>query len=119
MEKLVITHADIRRQHGREEYHKPSRFLKELPKNVLDEIRVGRQTYTQAYTQTYTKAPRHAPVGQNECSGGFRLGQSVQHAKFGVGTILALEGSGAHTRVQVNFKAHGSKWLVAAYANLA
>jgi DNA helicase-2/ATP-dependent DNA helicase PcrA len=115
MEKLVITHADIRRQHGREEYHKPSRFLKELPKNVLDEIRVGRNTHTAAYA----KAPNTAPVYQEEVSGGFRLGQAVEHAKFGVGTVLALEGSGAHARLQVNFKTHGSKWLVAAYANLA
>ncbi|MCH9717892.1 MAG: DNA helicase II, partial [Gammaproteobacteria bacterium] len=48
MEKLMITHADIRRQYGREEYHKPSRFLKELPKNLLDEIQVGRRTYAPA-----------------------------------------------------------------------
>ncbi len=115
MEKLVITHAEIRRQHGREEYHKPSRFLQELPKNVLDEIRVGRRTYAPA-----TPAQRStAPVYQEEVPGGFRLGQDVQHAKFGAGVILAVEGSGAHTRLQVNFKGHGSKWLVAAYANLA
>jgi DNA helicase II / ATP-dependent DNA helicase PcrA len=116
MEKLVITHADIRRQHGREEYHKPSRFLKELPSNLLDEIRVRRQTHTQAYTPARNAA---APVYQEEVPGGYRLGQAVKHAKFGSGTVLALEGSGAHTRLQVNFERHGCKWLVAAYANLA
>ena len=55
---------------------------------------------------------------EDDAPGGFRLGQEVKHAKFGSGVVLALEGSGAHTRVQVNFKTHGSKWLVAAYANL-
>ena len=115
MEKLVITHAEIRRQYGREEYHKPSRFLRELPKNLLDEIKVGRRTYAPA-----TAGKSHkAPVYQEDVPGGFRLGQDVQHAKFGAGVVLALEGSGAHTRLQVNFKTYGSKWLVAAYANLA
>ena len=118
MDKLVISHADIRRQHGREEYHKPSRFLKELPKNLLDEIRVTRQTNTQAYSPMRSPAST-APVYQEEVPGGFRLGQVVKHAKFGAGVVLALEGSGAHTRLQVNFETHGSKWLVAAYANLA
>ena len=46
------------------------------------------------------------------------LGQSVSHAKFGQGVVLAVEGSGAHTRVQVKFREHGVKWLVLAYANL-
>ncbi len=49
---------------------------------------------------------------------GFQLGQAVQHAKFGQGVVTGIEGSGAHTRVQVNFQEHGSKWLVIAYANL-
>jgi DNA helicase II / ATP-dependent DNA helicase PcrA len=115
MEKLVISHAEIRRQHGREEYHKPSRFLQELPDNLLDEIRVGRRTYAPAKASTRKKA---SWMYEEEVPGGFRLGQDVTHAKFGTGVVLALEGSGAHTRIQVNFKGHGSKWLVAAYANL-
>jgi len=48
----------------------------------------------------------------------FRLGQRVQHRKFGEGTVMAFEGAGEHTRVQVNFSRAGSKWLVLAYANL-
>lgn len=116
MEQLVMSHAEIRRQHGREEYHRPSRFLKELPDSLLDEIRVSRKTYAPASggTKTRSTGPRY----EVEVPGGFRLGQDVQHPKFGAGVVLALEGSGAHTRIQVNFKGHGSKWLVAAYANL-
>ena len=51
-------------------------------------------------------------------SGGLPLGQNVTHATFGQGVVLAVEGSGAHTRVQVKFREHGVKWLVLAYANL-
>ncbi|MGM9452390.1 DNA helicase II [Legionella bozemanae] len=111
MRKLVLSYAEIRRQYGREEYHRPSRFLRELPQELLDEIRI--------------KAKFQAPViSRNKPSiapetSGLSLGQSVTHAKFGPGIVLAVEGSGAHTRVQVKFSEHGVKWLVLAYANLA
>ncbi|WP_133130303.1 DNA helicase II [Legionella yabuuchiae] len=109
MEKLVLTYAEIRRQYGREEYHRPSRFLRELPAKYLDELR------PKASYQPVSK-PSSFPSADNDS--GFQLGQSVHHAKFGHGVVLAVEGSGAHTRVQVNFDCHGSKWLVVAYANL-
>ena len=109
MEKLVMTYAEIRRQYGREEYHRPSRFIKELPVELLDEVR------TKSKFQPPT-SPRKTFSMENDT--GFKLGQTVQHAKFGNGVILAVEGSGAHTRVQVKFAEQGSKWLVLAYANL-
>ncbi|KKK79081.1 hypothetical protein LCGC14_2837110, partial [marine sediment metagenome] len=49
---------------------------------------------------------------------GFNLGQHVLHAKFGMGTVINYEGSGAQSRVQVNFDDFGSKWLVTVYARL-
>ena len=49
---------------------------------------------------------------------GFKLGQLVKHAKFGEGVVLNYEGSGAQSRIQVNFADVGSKWLVVEYANL-
>lgn len=111
MEKLVISYAEIRRQYGREEYHRASRFLSELPTELIDEVRA--------------KARFQAPVSSSKPSSsfvveqsGFRLGQQVNHPKFGPGVVLGVEGSGAHTRVQVKFADQGSKWLVLAYANL-
>ena len=109
MEKLVISYAEIRRQYGREEYHRPSRFLSELPSELLDEVRVTSRFQAPMPKNT-------APSMVNEA--GFSLGQTVNHPLFGAGVILAVEGGGAHTRVQVTFKDHGSKWLVLAYANL-
>jgi len=109
MEKLVMSYAEIRRLYGREEYHRPSRFLSELPNALVDEVR--------------PKATFQPPAGKSRIpsaaeEAGFKLGQSVSHAKFGQGVVLAVEGSGAHTRVQVKFVTQGSKWLVLAYANL-
>jgi DNA helicase-2/ATP-dependent DNA helicase PcrA len=57
-----------------------------------------------------------APIAENDS--GFKLGQRVRHAKFGEGTIVNLEGSGEHSRLQVAFQGQGIKWLVAAYARL-
>ncbi|MGL5741391.1 MAG: DNA helicase II [Legionella sp.] len=112
MRKLVLSYAEIRRQYGREEYHRPSRFLRELPQELLDEVRV--KARFQAPVNAHTKSP----VVPQETSG-LSLGQSVNHAKFGQGVVISVEGSGAHTRVQVKFSEHGVKWLVLAYANLA
>lgn len=110
MEKLVLSYAEVRRQYGREEYHRPSRFLRELPEELLDEVRVKSRLQIPVSQKTLPSAVAK--------EAGLKLGQNVTHAKFGQGVVLAVEGSGAHTRVQIKFAAEGSKWLVLAYANL-
>lgn len=110
MRKLVLSYAEIRRQYGKEEYHRPSRFLRELPESLLEQIRVKSQT------QSPFSGRKHE-VKIEEYSG-ISLGQSVMHQTFGQGVVLGFEGSGAHTRVQVKFNNDGVKWLVLAYANL-
>jgi DNA helicase-2/ATP-dependent DNA helicase PcrA len=49
---------------------------------------------------------------------GWRIGQSVKHAKFGLGIIIDAEGRGDDARVQVNFREAGVKWLALEYAKL-
>ena len=113
MEHLFLTYAEVRRQYGREEYHRPSRFLREIPEELLQEIRVKAHYQKPAYGK-----PASTPVMDIDDEFGFRLGQRVTHPKFGAGTILSFEGGGAHRRVQVKFTDHDTKWLVLAYANL-
>ena len=112
---LYLTHAESRRLYGKEHRARPSRFLNELPAENCQEVR------------TRANATRPLPVGNTSTrfgqediapGGGYRLGQSVYHAKFGEGVILQAEGSGSQARVQVNFADAGVKWLVLAYANL-
>jgi len=114
MQKLYLCHAESRRLYGQEKYHKPSRFLRELPNECTEEIRlqsqVSRPATTGRFSNTFT-----TETFENT---GFSLGQSVMHAKFGEGVVLNYEGSGAQSRIQVNFTEVGSKWLVVAYANL-
>ncbi len=110
--KLYLTHAECRRLYGKESYPRPSRFVREIPTECLEEVRargnVSRPVYQPA-------TPRSGAPSETT---GLRLGQRVRHAKFGEGVILQQEGDGAQARVQVNFAEAGSKWLMLAYANL-
>ncbi len=108
MQKLVLTHAEVRRIHGQETYPQPSRFIREIPADLISSVRFGNQ-----------RAQTSAEIFEDELhEDGLSLGQRVYHNTFGEGVILNLEGQGSHTRVQVNFEEAGSKWLVAAYADL-
>jgi DNA helicase-2/ATP-dependent DNA helicase PcrA len=112
-EKLVLSYAEARRIHGMDMYGMPSRFLREIPSGLVHEIRpkvqVSRPVEWAARPRA-TSGIVEAPV--------LPLGAAVRHATFGTGVVTDVEGSGAHARVQVNFDDVGSKWLVAAFANL-
>ncbi|MEY8213402.1 MAG: 3'-5' exonuclease, partial [Colwellia sp.] len=114
MSKLYLCHAESRRLYGQEKFHKASRFLRELPEDCIEEIRmqsqVKRPSKVGKFSNTFT-----LETFENT---GFKLGQQVKHAKFGEGVVLNYEGSGAQSRIQVNFADVGSKWLVVEYANL-
>ncbi len=112
-ERLILSHAESRRMHGTEMLARPSRFLGEMPAELIDEVRprvhVTRPMYAGRPREVSPSLEESLPV---------KLGQRVSHPNFGEGVVLSAEGSGAHTRLQVNFEGVGSKWLVAAYANL-
>src|SRR5690554_6747488 len=113
--KLVLAYAEARRLHGQDMYGVPSRFLREIPPALLNEVRPRVQVSRPAYAPRPRRDWGHAALDE---APGLRIGQSVVHAKFGAGVVTDLEGSGAHARVQVNFEDAGAKWLVLAYANL-
>lgn len=111
-EQLVLSTAEVRRLYGNENYNLPSRFIREIPAELLHEVR--------------PKARMQAPVwhGKNgqtripDSNLGVKMGDRVKHAKFGPGIVLQLEGAGEHARVQVNFEQAGSKWLLVSLAKL-
>jgi DNA helicase-2/ATP-dependent DNA helicase PcrA len=108
MEKLMITYAESRRLHGSEAFNTPSRFIREIPAELLQEVRL-RGTISQPVSSI-----TQAQVPDTELS----LGQRVYHQVFGEGVVLNFEGRGSSARVEVNFDTEGSKWLVLQYANL-
>ncbi len=109
MQQLYVSHAEVRRLHGSEHYTAPSRFLSEIPEELMTPVR--------AAPLTMAARPPGRPGG-GPLPGNMRLGGRVRHEKFGEGVVLNLEGQGEHARVQVNFEKLGSKWLVLAYAKL-
>ncbi|UUM30681.1 DNA helicase II [Vibrio japonicus] len=114
MEKLYITYAEMRRLYGQDKYHKPSRFIRELPEACLDEVRMKAQVSRPASSGRFSQTV----VKESFNETGFSLGARVMHPKFGEGTIINFEGSGPQSRVQVAFNGEGIKWLVTAYAKL-
>lgn len=114
MQKLYMCHAQSRRLYGQEQYPKPSRFLREIPEECVEEIRLKTQVSQPAQFNRFSNAASHSAFENT----GFKLGQRVLHEKFGEGTVLNYEGSGPQSRIQVNFDQLGSKWLMTAYARL-
>ncbi len=117
-QQLFITCAERRRLHGTETSAPPSRFINEIPAELIREVR-PRASVMRPITATHNHfADDYRNDAENDVIVRPRLGQRVRHGKFGDGVILSYEGDGDRARVQVNFKTSGSKWLVMAYANL-
>jgi DNA helicase-2/ATP-dependent DNA helicase PcrA len=118
MQKLYITYAETRRLHGQETFNRPSRFIGELPDELLQEVRlkssISRPVTARQPQATFDRWGRHHELETPAIA----LGQLVRHPMFGIGTVVNAEGAGPQARVQVNFESEGSKWLVLAYAKL-
>ncbi len=110
-QKLMISYAEKRRLYGEETYARPSRFISEIPAELIEEVRLH-GAISQPKYNAFDDGSHHQE------SGGLKLGQRVIHDKFGEGVVLNYEGQGKHARVQVNFDYEGSKWLMMEYANL-
>jgi DNA helicase-2/ATP-dependent DNA helicase PcrA len=107
--KLYISYAECRRLYGSDNFNPPSRFLREIPAECLQEVRLGSQV---------TRPVLFGAPDDIEPQQGISLGGRVYHQVFGEGTVLTVEGAGDNARVQVNFDDEGSKWLVLQYAGL-
>jgi len=110
MRQLYLSYAEQRRLHGIDSYGQVSRFVREVPEGLVEEVRPRVQVSRPVAVGRFR--PEEPAVG------GVRLGARVRHGKFGDGVVLNVEGSGAHARVQVNFERQGTKWLMVQYANL-
>ena len=131
-QRLYLSHAQSRMLHGRTSFNLPSRFLDELPSACVKHLgargfgsfspkKEAASAYSTRFSNTFNseniiKSADKALNSKN--TGGIAKGQTVFHAKFGEGRVLAIEGVGDDARAQVNFPRHGSKWLALAIAKL-
>ena len=131
-QRLYLSHAQSRMLHGRTSFNLPSRFLDELPSACVKHLgargfgsfspkKEAASAYSSRFSNTFNseniiKSADTALASKN--TGSITKGQTVFHAKFGEGRVLAIEGVGDDARAQVNFPRHGSKWLALAIAKL-
>jgi ATP-dependent DNA helicase UvrD/PcrA len=121
MKHLYLTYAEQRRLHGMDTHPAPSRFIKEVPQDIVAEVRPRVQVTRAMSTRLRHEQPAAAGIrfrSEEPPPPGMRLGARVRHGKFGEGVVLNVEGSGPHARVQVSFEQQGTKWLMMQYANL-
>ncbi|HTE40832.1 MAG TPA: DNA helicase II [Steroidobacteraceae bacterium] len=111
MKQLYLSYAEQRRMHGVDSYGSPSRFIREIPSELVEEVRPRIQVSRPVYTR-----PR--PAIEDDVSIGVRLGQRVRHPTFGDGVVINIEGQGTNARVEVNFERVGKKLLIYAAARL-
>ncbi|TMH00826.1 MAG: DNA helicase II [Betaproteobacteria bacterium] len=112
--RLYLTHAQSRMLHGQLRYNIASRFLDEFPAGLVQWLSPQRRDRA-AEPMGYGAGVPRAAFRETP---GWRIGQSVKHARFGLGIIIDSEGRGTDARVQVNFRDSGVKWLALEYAKL-
>ena len=110
-QRLYVSCAQTRMLHGQTRYCVPSNFLDEIPENLL--LKLNKKAAPVPVVSSFGSG-----YVAESTVGGLRIGQAVEHAKFGVGVIVSTEGRGADARVQVNFGGSGMKWLALEYAKL-
>ncbi len=106
--RLTLSYTESRQLHGQTRYNIASRFLEEVPEQLLAPINARKMA---------VQRPSFSPAGVDNATG-FHIGQNVKHAKFGAGVVIGTEGRGADARVQVHFREGGQKWLALEYAKL-
>ncbi|MBR4876650.1 MAG: DNA helicase II, partial [Rhodocyclaceae bacterium] len=126
--RLYLSFAQSRLLHGQVRYGVPSRFIKEIPASLTKWITPRRRAAffdpapapeadtpapaeTEAETETETETE-----AETESDAPWHAGQLVRHTRFGCGIIIAVEGTGAQCKLQINFGDQGVQWLLAAIA---
>jgi len=117
MRQLYLSYAEQRRLHGVDSYNVASRFIQEIPPELLEELR-PRIQLARPLGGMKGGARRRGAAESDSAAGGMRLGTRVRHGKFGEGIVLNVEGQGPHARVHVNFEQLGAKWLMLSLARL-
>ncbi|HLV97018.1 MAG TPA: UvrD-helicase domain-containing protein [Candidatus Acidoferrales bacterium] len=134
-ESLVLTRAVYRRTYGEERMRAslPSRFLAEIPGELIEAARgsISEPGETRRYEPDPEYSPDHfyrrrppqrasygRPARPARASGDPLVGTRVRHSKYGIGTIIGVEGEGDDRKLTVSFQDYGAKKLMERYANL-
>jgi len=119
--RLYLSFSQNRMLHGQTRYNIASRFVQEIPENLMQRVNTRLNVQSSAFSVENKDASvlgAQLPTLNSQPSTPWRIGQNVLHPKFGAGVIVNAEGRGSDARVQVNFHKAGVKWLALEYAKL-
>ncbi|MDP3778169.1 UvrD-helicase domain-containing protein [Methylotenera sp.] len=119
-QRLYLSHAQSRMLHGQVRYGIPSRFLDEIPEELLKRLN-SKPVAKSGYGRDYSELPAMMSKQQSSTQKSampWKIGQQVAHSKFGNGVVVSYEGNANDMRVQVNFGREGLKWLALEFAKL-
>ncbi|PKO50935.1 MAG: DNA helicase II [Betaproteobacteria bacterium HGW-Betaproteobacteria-20] len=119
-QRLYLSHAQSRMLHGKVRYGIPSRFLDEIPEELLKRLNakpVARSGGARDYSELPAMMSKQQSSNQKNAMP-WKIGQQVAHSKFGNGVVVSYEGNANDMRVQVNFGREGLKWLALEFAKL-
>ena len=119
-QRLYLSHAQSRMLHGKVRYGIPSRFLDEIPEELLKRLNskpVAKSGGGRDYNELPAMMSKQQSSNQKNAMP-WKIGQQVAHTKFGNGVVVSYEGNANDMRVQVNFGREGLKWLALEFAKL-
>ena len=116
-QELYLTHAQMRTLYGRTTMNPPSRFLAEIPADLIESDEPVQMTTARSPLSRHTMAARPA-VQQSgaDLSADWRVGSKVEHGKWGQGTVVSIKGQGDGLELDIAFSSQGIKKLLAKFA---
>jgi len=117
-QRLYISRAEYRSTWGAPNYNPPSRFLDEIPEEVIEWRNEGRAALSPSFvtrTRVATTPPPRA-TGKKSVAMELAVGERVSHDTFGLGTVVAVAGAGDKAEATINFGQYGEKRLLLRYA---
>ena len=117
-QRLYISRAEYRSTWGAPNYNPPSRFLDEIPEEVIEWRNEGRSSLSPSFvtrSRVATTPPPRA-TGKKSVAMELAVGERVSHDTFGLGTVVAVAGAGEKAEATINFGQYGEKRLLLRYA---
>ena len=117
-QRLYISRAEYRSTWGAPNYNPPSRFLDEIPEEVIEWRNEGRSSLSPSFvtrSRVATTPPPRA-TGKKSVAMELAVGERVSHDTFGLGTVVAVAGAGDKAEATINFGQYGEKRLLLRYA---
>ena len=116
-QRLYLSRAEYRSSWGAPNYNPPSRFLDEIPENLIDWNKSESGFITPPITRKkFAPPPLPKATGKQSTTLQLDIGDRVSHDTFGLGTVIAVSGSGDKAEATINFGSYGDKRLLLRYA---